>query len=131
MTLADEPDTVVEAFRPARNPNAVHVVTRSDALEELLAYLDAAGLERKLDASGAPVHVWHETPEGLSQRAQRQLVSRALAHLTVVGYKVNIDPAEYDVTAWAQAVKTHAKVLNVDPPAQSPPPSGSPPSNWR
>ncbi|MFG2483471.1 hypothetical protein ACGFSI_12035 [Streptomyces virginiae] len=61
--LADESGTDVEMYRRARNPDIIHVISRSDAPEELLAILDNAGLERKTIETSGPVYVWHETPE--------------------------------------------------------------------
>lgn len=47
--LADESGTDIEIYRRALNPDSIHVVSRSNAPEELLALLDNAGLERKTD----------------------------------------------------------------------------------
>ncbi|MFD8982849.1 hypothetical protein [Streptomyces sp. NPDC059564] len=105
--LADESGTDVEIYRRAHTPGSVHIVSRSDAPEELLALLDRAGLERHTEATSGPVYVWHETPEGLSQRAQNRLATRAALPLLIADYKVNIDPDVYDVTAWARAMAEH------------------------
>lgn len=131
MTLADDHGTDIEAFRTFRNPNSIHVEVRSDASEDLLAYLDTAGLDRRQVVTDGSTYVWHETPAGLSQRAQKQLVSRALAHLSVVGYEVNIDPAEFDVTAWAQAMKVHHQTRNAALPTSPPPTPPAPPRPGR
>ncbi|MEV6730735.1 hypothetical protein [Streptomyces sp. NPDC051364] len=105
--LADEAGTDVEIYRRARTPGSVHIVSRSNAPEELLALLDSAGLERHTEATSGPVYVWHETPDGLSEQAQKQLATRAVLPLLIADYKVNIDPDVYDVTAWAQAMAAH------------------------
>ncbi|MFD3997403.1 hypothetical protein [Streptomyces sp. NPDC058583] len=107
MNLADENNTDVEIYRKPGHPDRLHIVSRTGAPEELLALLDDAGLERRREETTGPVYTWHETPEGLSQKAQRQLVSRAILPFLVAGYDVNIDPDEFNVTAWAQAVQTH------------------------
>ncbi|MFJ5546689.1 hypothetical protein [Streptomyces sp. NPDC093225] len=130
--LADESGTDVEIYRRAFNPDTIHVVSRSDAPEDLLALLDRAGLERKTETTAGPVYVWHETPEGLSEKTQKQLVTRSMLPLLIADYKVNIDPDVYDVTAWAEAMTEHraqqAKATQTQAPAALPPgPPGSPP----
>ncbi|MFJ6783591.1 hypothetical protein [Streptomyces yangpuensis] len=105
--LADDSGTDVEIYRRAFNPDTIHVVSRTGAPEELLALLDGAGLERKTEETAGPVYVWHETPEGLSEKAQKQLVTRSMLPLLVAGFDVNYDPDVYDVTAWAQAMSEH------------------------
>ncbi|WP_374777016.1 hypothetical protein OG756_33905 [Streptomyces sp. NBC_01310] len=129
--LADESGTDVEIYRRALTPDTIHVVTRSDAPEELLDLLDSLGLERKTEETAGPVYVWHQTPEGLSEKAQKQLVTRSMLPLLIADYKVNIDPDVYDVTAWAQAMAEHrarqAKTKGDQaPPAAPPGPTGSP-----
>ncbi len=131
--LADDSGTDVEIYRRALTPETIHVVTRSDAPEELLALLDTLGLERKTETTPGPVYVWHETPEGLSETTQQKLVTRAALPLLIADYKVNIDPDVYDVTAWAQAMAEHraqqakAKAKGDQVPAATPPgPPGSP-----
>ncbi|WP_406186152.1 hypothetical protein [Streptomyces sp. NBC_01006] len=129
--LADESGTDVEIYRRALTPDTIHVVTRSDAPEELLDLLDSLGLERKTEETAGPVYVWHQTPEGLSEKAQKQLVTRSMLPLLIADYKVNYDQDVYDVTAWAQAMAEHrarqAKTKGAEPPAAAPPgPTGSP-----
>ncbi|MFA7764890.1 MULTISPECIES: hypothetical protein [Streptomyces] len=129
--LADDSGTDVEIYRRALNPDTIHVVTRSDAPEDLLDLLDSLGLERKTETTAGPVYVWHETPEGLTEKAQKQLVTRAALPLLIADYKVNIGPDVYDVTAWAQAMAEHraqqAKAKGDQAPAAAPPgPPGSP-----
>ncbi|MFD3808068.1 hypothetical protein ACFWTC_31750 [Streptomyces sp. NPDC058619] len=128
---ADEAGTDIEIYRRARTPVSVHIVSRSDAPEELLALLDSLGLERHTEETAGPVYVWHETPDGLSEKAQKQLVTRAVLPLLIADYKVNIDPDVYDVTAWAQTMAEHraqqAKTKGAQAPAAAPPaPPGSP-----
>ncbi|MEW1632718.1 hypothetical protein AB0469_01430 [Streptomyces sp. NPDC093801] len=101
--LADEYGTDVEIYRRHATPDTIHIVSRTDAPEELLALLDSTGLERKTEA----IYTWHETPEGLSEAAQKQLVTRAVLPLLIADYKVNIDQDVYDVTAWAQTLDAH------------------------
>ncbi|WP_371589041.1 hypothetical protein OG590_07865 [Streptomyces goshikiensis] len=130
--LADEAGTDVEIYRRARTPGSVHIVSRSDAPEERLALLDSAGLERHTEATSGPVYVWHETPDGLSEQAQKQLATRAALPLLIADYKVNIDPDVYDVTAWAQTMAAHrheqARTAGAQAPAAAPPaPPRSPP----
>ncbi|MFZ3470455.1 hypothetical protein ACODT3_24430 [Streptomyces sp. 4.24] len=130
--LADESGTDVEMYRPAFNPDTIHVITRSDAPEELLALLDLAGLERKTETADGSVHVWHETPEGLSKKAQKQLVTRSMLPLLIAAYDVNYQQDVYDVTAWAQAMAEHrsqqAKPKSAQTPAIAPPgPPSTPP----
>ncbi|MCY0940251.1 MULTISPECIES: hypothetical protein [Streptomyces] len=130
--LADESGTDVEMYRRARNPDTIHVISRSDAPEELLTILDNAGLERKTTETTGPVYVWHETPEGLSEKAQKQLATRAMLPLLIADYDVNYDDGVYDVTAWAQAVAEHraqqAKGKITQAPAGAPPgPPSAPP----
>ncbi|MFG2232713.1 hypothetical protein ACGFNX_22350 [Streptomyces sp. NPDC048723] len=105
--VADDSGTDVEIYRRALNPDTIHVVSRTGAPEELLALLDSAGLERKTEVTAGPVYVWHETPEGLSEKAQKQLVTRSMLPVLIADYDVNIDPDVYDVTAWAQAMSEH------------------------
>ncbi|MCY0954964.1 hypothetical protein [Streptomyces sp. H27-S2] len=127
--LADESGTDIEIYRRALNPDTIHIVSRSNAPEELLVLLDSAGLERKTDG---PAYVWHETPEGLSEQAQKQLATRAVLPLLLADYVVNIDPDVYDVTAWAQEMAKHrtrqakaqAGLATAVPPQGAP---GSPP----
>ncbi|MFJ7589462.1 hypothetical protein ACIQZO_19200 [Streptomyces sp. NPDC097617] len=130
--LADESGTDVEIYRLAHNPNTIHVVSRSDAPEELLRLLDSAGLERHTEATTAPADIWHETPEGLSEKAQKQTVTRAALPLMIADYNVNIDPDLLDVTAWAQAMAAHrarqAESKIGSAPVVAPPgPSSAPP----
>ncbi|MFD6245333.1 hypothetical protein [Streptomyces roseolus] len=129
MTLADETNTDVEIHRKAGHPDRLHIITRTGAPEELLARLDKSGLERRQEVTDGPVYTWHETPEGLSQKAQRQLVTRAILPLLLAGFDVNIEPDELDVTAWAQSMLAHrtSQKPNADP-SQPPPPrsAGSP-----
>ncbi|MFJ6934666.1 hypothetical protein ACIQV2_15830 [Streptomyces globosus] len=128
--LADESGTDVEIYRRAFTPDAIHIVSRTDAPEELLALLDSAGLERKTEA----IYTWHETPQGLSEAAQKQLVTRAVLPLLIADYKVNIDPDVYDVTAWAQTLREHraAQAQATGAPALPPPgPAGPHPSRTR
>ncbi|MFF5491314.1 hypothetical protein [Streptomyces virginiae] len=129
---ADESGTDVEIYRRAFTPGSVHVISRSDAPEELLSLLDSLGLERNTQQTAGPVYVWHETPEGLSEKAQKQLVTRAALPLLIADYKVNIAPDVYDVTAWAQAMAQHraqqATAKGDQAPAAAPQgPTGSPP----
>lgn len=128
--LADECGTDVEMYRRARNPDTIHVVSRSDAPEELLAILDNAGLERKTIETSGPVYVWHETPEGLGEKAQKQLATRAMLPLLIADYAVNFGDGVYDVTAWAQAMAEHhaQQAKSAPAPAVAPPahPSASP-----
>ncbi|MEU4949914.1 hypothetical protein [Streptomyces lavendulae] len=132
--LADESGTDVEIYRRAFTPDAIHIVSRTDAPEELLALLDGAGLERKTEA----IYTWHETPQGLSEAAQKQLVTRAVLPLLIADYKVNIDPDVYDVTAWAQNLREHrtaqaqAQAQASGTPAPPPPgPAGPHPGRTR
>ncbi|MFF3088692.1 hypothetical protein ACFVRB_27135 [Streptomyces nojiriensis] len=129
--LADESGTDVEIYRRALTPDTIHVVARSDAPGELLDLLDSLGLERKTETTAGPVYVWHQTPEGLSEKAQKQLVTRSMLPLLIADYKVNYDQDVYDVTAWAQAMAEHrarqAKTKGEQAPAAAPPgPTGSP-----
>ncbi|MFJ2783866.1 MULTISPECIES: hypothetical protein [unclassified Streptomyces] len=125
MNLADENATDVEIYRKAGHPDRLHIVTRTGAPEELLARLDESGLERRQEVTAGPVYIWHETPDGLSQNAQRQLTTRALLPLLVAGYDVNIDPDELDVTAWAQSMLAHRAAQKPTAPSLSPPPPSS------
>ncbi|MCY0933834.1 hypothetical protein [Streptomyces sp. H34-S4] len=133
--LADESGTDVEIYRRTRNPDTIHIVSRSDAPEELLDLLDNAGLERHTEKTTGPVYVWHETSEGLSQYAQKQTVTRAVLPLLIANYSVNIDPDLFDVTAWAQAMAGHraqqaqSKISSV--PAVAPSGPASAPSRSR
>ncbi|MEU7606091.1 hypothetical protein [Streptomyces sp. NPDC041003] len=133
--LADESATDVEIYRRALTPDTIHVITRSDAPEGLLDLLDSLGLERKTEETAGPVYVWHQTPEGLSEKAQKQLVTRSMLPLRIADYKVNYDPDVYDVTAWAQAVAEHrarqAKTQGGQAPAAAPPGPASSPSRSR
>ncbi|MCC0094703.1 hypothetical protein K7B10_07875 [Streptomyces flavotricini] len=128
--LADESGTDVEIYRRAFTPDAIHIVSRTDAPEELLALLDSAGLERKTEA----IYTWHETPQGLSEAAQKQLVTCAVLPLLIADYKVNIDPDVYDVTAWAQTLREHrtTQAQAAGAPALPPPgPAGPRPGRTR
>ncbi|MFG3348658.1 hypothetical protein ACGF1Z_26810 [Streptomyces sp. NPDC048018] len=133
MNLADENNTDVEIYRKAGHPDRLHIVTRTGAPEELLARLDAAGLERRQEVTDGPVYIWHETPEGLSQKDQRQLATRAILPLLLAGFDVNIDPDELDVTAWAQSMLAHrtSQKPNADASTPPPPPSASSPRPLR
>ncbi|MCZ0978724.1 hypothetical protein O1L60_04240 [Streptomyces diastatochromogenes] len=123
MNLADKNSTDVEIYRKSGHPDRLHIVTRTGAPEELLARLDASGLERRQEATDGPVYTWHETPDGLGQKAQRQLTTRAILPLLIAGFNVNIDPDELDVTAWAQSMLAHrtSQKPNANP-SQPPPP---------
>lgn len=125
LNLADENNTDVEIYRKTSHPDRLHIVTRTGAPEELLARLDASGLERRQEVTDGPVYVWHETPEGLSQKAQQQLVTRAILPLLIAGFDVNIEPDELDVTAWAQSMLAHrnSQKPKADPSPPPPPPS--------
>lgn len=133
LNVADENDTDVEIYRKTGHPDRLHIASRTDAPEELLALLDAAGLVRRYEETDGPVYAWHMTPGGLTQKQQRQLATRAILPLLVAGYDVNIDPDEFDVTAWAQAMHAHraaqarsaATGVSQTPPA--PPPAAGPP----
>ncbi|MFI1652754.1 hypothetical protein ACH4XT_38295 [Streptomyces avidinii] len=105
--VADESGTDIEIYRRAFHPDTIHVVSRTGAPEKLLALLDSAGLERKTEETAGPVYVWHETPQGLSEKAQKQLVTRSILPVLIAGFDVNYDPDVYDVTAWAQAMSEH------------------------
>lgn len=133
--MADESGTDVEIYRRALTPNSIHVISRSDAPEELLALLDGTGLERHTQETAGPVYAWHETPEGLSETAQKQMVTRAVLPLLIADYKVNVDPDVYDVTAWAQAMAAHrarqAESKISSAPAATPPGSASAPARSR
>ncbi|MFI7356093.1 hypothetical protein ACIBTP_19365 [Streptomyces avidinii] len=126
--LADDSGTDVEIYRRAFNPDTIHVVSRTGAPEELLALLDGAGLERKTEETAGPVYVWHETPEGLSEKAQKQLVTRSTLPVLVAGFDVNYNPDVYDVTAWAQAMSEHRarQAQAAGPPALPPAGPASP-----
>ncbi|MGW3056512.1 hypothetical protein ACWC98_11305 [Streptomyces goshikiensis] len=130
--LADDSGTDVEIYRRALTPDTIHIVTRSDAPEELLALLDSLGLERKTETTAGPVYVWHQTPAGLSEKDQKQLATRAVLPMLIAAYDVNIDPEVYDVTTWAQAMAEHrarqAKTREGRGPTVAPPRSlASPP----
>ncbi|MCY0942335.1 hypothetical protein [Streptomyces antarcticus] len=133
--LADESGTDVEIYRLAQNPNSIHVVSRSDAPEALLYLLDNAGLERHTEATTGPTDIWHETPEGLSEKAQKQTVTRAALPLMIANYNVNIDPDLLDVTAWAKAMAAHrahqAEFKTASAPAAAPPGPASTPARSR
>ncbi|MFE3329020.1 hypothetical protein [Streptomyces sp. NPDC059176] len=132
--LADESGTDVEIYRRAFTPNVIHVVSRSDASEELLVLLDSLGLERKTEETDGPAYVWHETPEGLSEAAQKALATRAALPLMIANYDINIDPDVYDVTAWAQAMYEHrsAQAQAAGAPGLPPPgPAGPKPPRSR
>ncbi|MFE5298115.1 hypothetical protein [Streptomyces sp. NPDC056632] len=131
MNLADENNKDVEIYRKAGHPDRLHIVSRTGAPEELLGLLDAAGLERRREETDGPVYTWHETPEGLSQKAQRQLVSREILPLLLAGYDVNIDPDEFDVTAWAQAMQAHRAAWGWPGAHQPPPPPAADPPRPR
>ncbi|MFG2996572.1 hypothetical protein [Streptomyces sp. NPDC048340] len=122
--LADESGTDVEIYRRALNPDTIHIVSRTDAPQELLALLDSLGLDRKSEQTAGPVYVWHETPEGLSEDAQKALVTRAVLPLLIADYAVNIDPDVYDVTAWAQAMHAHRSLQAQAAAAPALPPPG-------
>ncbi|WP_329309195.1 hypothetical protein [Streptomyces microflavus] len=129
MNLADENLTDVEIYRKSGHTDRLHIVTRTGAPEELLDRLDAAGLERRQEVTAGPVYTWHETPDGLSKKAQRQLATRVILPLLIAGFNVNIDPDELDVTAWAQSMLAHrtSQKPNADPSKPPPPPSAGPP----
>ncbi|MFG2979386.1 hypothetical protein ACGFYY_41175 [Streptomyces sp. NPDC048331] len=132
--LADEAGTDVEIYRRAHTPGSIHIVSRSDAPEDLLALLDRAGLERHTEATSGPVYIWHETPDGLTEKAQNQLATRAALPLLIADYNVNIDPDIYDVTAWAQAMAEHRQRQagpRAAPPAAIPPQGPSSPPRSR
>ncbi|GAA3389092.1 hypothetical protein [Streptomyces roseoviridis] len=133
MNVADENNTDVEIYRKTGHPDRLHIVSRTGAPEELLAQLDASGLERRREETDGPVYTWHETPEGLSQKAQRQLATRTILPLLVAGYDVNIDPDEFDVTAWARVMQTHRVTQggNAGPSQPPPPPAAGPPRSRR
>ncbi|MFG3037110.1 hypothetical protein ACGFYZ_09425 [Streptomyces sp. NPDC048330] len=133
MNLADQNNMDVEIYRKAGHPDRLHIVTRTDASEELLARLDAAGLQRRQEVTEGPVYTWHETPDGLGQRAQRQLATRAILPLMLAGFDVNIDPEELDVTAWAQSMLAHrtSQKRPADPSQPPPPPAAGPPGPRR
>ncbi|WP_328486046.1 hypothetical protein [Streptomyces zaomyceticus] len=133
MNLADESNTDVEIYRKSSHPDRLHIDSRTGAPEELLDLLDAAGLERRREETDGPVYTWHETPDELSRKAQRQLATRAILPLLVAGYDVNIDPDELDVTAWAQTMKAHraAQRGNAGLSQPPPPPAASPPHSRR
>ncbi|MEU8617341.1 hypothetical protein [Streptomyces sp. NPDC048623] len=133
MNLADENNTDVEIYRKAGHPDRLHIVTRTGAAEELLARLDASGLERRQEVTDGPVYTWHETPEGLSQKAQRQLATRVILPLLIAGFDVNIDPDELDVTAFAQNMLAHrtSQKPPADPSQPPPPPATGTPGPRR
>lgn len=133
LNLADDNNTDVEIYRKADHPDRLHIVTRTGAPEELLARLDAFGLERRQEVTAGPVYTWHETPDGLGQRAQRQLATRAILPLLIAGFNVNIDPDELDVTAWAQSMLAHrtSQKPPANPSQPPPPPAAGPPGPRR
>ncbi|MEU8522406.1 hypothetical protein [Streptomyces sp. NPDC048577] len=131
MNLADENHTDVEIYRKFAHTDRLHIVSRTGAPETLLALLDEAGLERRTLKTEGPVYIWHETPEGLRQKAQRELATRAVLPLLIAGYDVNIDPEELDVTAWAQRMQAHRAAQGPSGPAQPPPPPAAGPSSPR
>ncbi|MFI9210214.1 hypothetical protein ACIGW7_19010 [Streptomyces sp. NPDC053253] len=127
MNAADENSTDVEIYRRNGHPDRLHIISRTGAAEELLVLLDAAGLERRCEETDGPVYIWHETPDGLSRRAQRQLATRAILPLLVAEYDVNIDPDEFDVTAWAQALQAHRATQSGNASLSQPQPQPQPP----
>lgn len=118
-SLADVCKTDVEFFRRPFT-TTIHADTRADAPAELLAQLDALGLQR---CGAEPLGFWHQVPDHLDEPAARRLASDAAAALTTAGWSVNIDPG-----ALPAETGDHAAILSsvsdnrtrTDSPAASP-----------
>ncbi|MEV0259025.1 hypothetical protein AB0H82_32770 [Streptomyces sp. NPDC050732] len=114
---ADAEGSDVEIYRKAPT-DTIHADTPTGAPEQLLALLDALGLERKTEVTAGPVYVWHEVPDHLSEQEQKKVATRALPSLLLAGYVVNIPDALFDPMAYQEAV---ADIRNHRHPAAAPP----------
>jgi hypothetical protein len=114
---ADVEGSDVEIYR---NPltDTIHADTPTGAPEQLLALLDALGLERKTEVTAGPVYVWHEVPSHLSEQEKRKVATRVLPSLLLAGYVVNIPDDLFDPVAYQEAV---ADIRNHRHPAAAPP----------
>ncbi|AZM56311.1 hypothetical protein DMA15_30060 [Streptomyces sp. WAC 01529] len=113
---ADAEGSDVEIYR---NPltDTIHADTPTGAHEQLLALLDALGLERKTEVTAGPVYVWHEVPSHLSEQEKKKVATRALPSLLLAGYVVNIPDDLFDPVAYQEAV---ADIRNHRHPAAAP-----------
>ncbi|WP_043267070.1 hypothetical protein [Streptomyces sp. CT34] len=123
---ADDAGTDVEIYR--RPPtDTIHADTPTGAPEQLLALLDALGLERKTEATAGPVYVWHEVPDHLSEDEKKKVATRAIPSLLLAGYVVDIPEDLFDPAAYQEAVTDiRNRRSPADPPSGRPTPS--PPS---
>ncbi|MFE0055280.1 hypothetical protein [Streptomyces sp. NPDC059003] len=100
---ADDEGTDVEIYRKPLT-DTIYAETPTGAPEQLLALLDALGLERKTTVTAGPVYTWHEVPGHLSEAEQKKAATRALPSLLLAGYVVNIPDELFDPTAYQEAV---------------------------
>ncbi|MEV5979663.1 hypothetical protein [Streptomyces sp. NPDC052114] len=119
---ADDYGSDVEIYRKPLS-DTIYAETPTGAPEQLLALLDALGLERKSTVTAGPVYVWHEVPGHLSEDEQKKAATRALPSLLLAGYVVNIPDDLFDPTAYQEAV---ADIRNHRHPTASPPASAQP-----
>ncbi|MGW2858230.1 hypothetical protein [Streptomyces sp. NPDC001205] len=100
---ADDYGSDVEIYRKPLT-DTIYAETPTGAPEQLLALLDALGLQRKTVTTAGPVYVWHEVPGHLSEDEQKQAATRALPSLLLAGYVVNIPDDLFDPAAYQEAV---------------------------
>lgn len=116
---ADDAGSDVEIYRRALS-STIHADTRTGAPEELLAYLDRAGLERRTVETSGPGYAWHEAPGHLSEDEQKRLVTRAVPALLLAGYIVNITDDVFDPAGYQEAVAQIRRHQRSQPTAATP-----------
>ncbi|MEI5100898.1 hypothetical protein RB200_23150 [Streptomyces sp. PmtG] len=114
---ADDAGSDVEIYRTPLT-DTIRADTPTGAPEQLLALLDALGLERKSEVTAGPVYVWHEVPGHLDEDAQKKVVTRAIPSLLLARYVVNIPEHLFDPAAYREAI---ADIRNHRHPAASRP----------
>ncbi|MET9550110.1 hypothetical protein ABZY36_33105 [Streptomyces sp. NPDC006627] len=119
---ADAEGSDVEIYRKALT-DMIHADTSTGAPEQLLALLDALGLERRTEVTAGSVYVWHEVPDHLSEQEQKKVATRAFPFLLLAGYVVNIPDALFDPVAYREAV---ADIRNHRHPTAAPSPGTRP-----
>ncbi|MFD9484643.1 hypothetical protein ACFWBX_11680 [Streptomyces sp. NPDC059991] len=119
---ADDFGSDVEIYRKPLT-DTIYAETPTGAPEQLLALLDALGLERKTTVTAGPVYIWHEVPGHLSEEEQKKAATRAIPSLLLAGYVVNIPDDLFDPTAYQEAV---ADIRNHRHPTAAPPASTQP-----
>ncbi|ALO96687.1 hypothetical protein SHL15_5623 [Streptomyces hygroscopicus subsp. limoneus] len=116
---ADDEGTDVEIYRKPLT-DTIHADTPTGAPEQLLALLDALGLERK---TAGPIYVWHEVPDHLDEDEKKKVATRAIPSLLLAGYVVNIPDDLFAPAAYQEAV---ADIRNHRHPAAARPPGSQP-----